>query len=379
MTTQIKQKLRIDERFSWSFVGVILAILFGLFSLYSVFHENRPRLVFEIESQSDVFDLHRPLRDLSLSFRGQDVQQQNLNVRILTVRLWNKGGVDILQSHYDQQEPWGIRVEPGQVIEVRVGSNNSQYLASHIEPKITADNTVMFNKVIFERDKFVTLELLVLHHKDSPPRIGSFGKIAGLNEIVVVDSSGQGDKPGFWHQAIYGSPLIHVVRFAGYVVFLIAAILGIVGITSAFGTLGQRRRRKRISRLLGTNENEEIGEMVKETYAHGGVDALKHFAGILQNPKLLQRILDDEKKTEAFLANISEPGQESDVRSLSSDVAMAHRIRAMEAGPLPIPYPSAFSKLVKAGKIKIVSPEKMEIDNQILQMLDRLIRRLEAV
>jgi hypothetical protein len=110
----IERKLRMDDRFSWSFLGAILGLLgiaFAAVTLYSDFRDSRPDIVYEIENQSDVFDLHRPLKDLTLSFRGQDVQQQNLNLRILTVRLWNKGGKDILQSQYDQSDTWGIKVE----------------------------------------------------------------------------------------------------------------------------------------------------------------------------------------------------------------------------------------------------------------------------
>ena len=111
----VTQKLRMDDRFSWSFTGVVLALLFGAVAVYSVVHERRPSLVCEIDNQSDVLDLHRPLQDLKLAFRGQDIQQQNLNLRILTIRLVNRGGLDILQNQYDQEADWGLRVVPPQL------------------------------------------------------------------------------------------------------------------------------------------------------------------------------------------------------------------------------------------------------------------------
>jgi len=89
------------------------------------------------------------------------------------------------------------------VIEVRVGQNNSQYLATHISPTIVAADTIQLSKVIFERDKYVTLDILVLHHKESPPEIASFGKIAGINQIAVIDASAP-SKPALWQQVLSG-------------------------------------------------------------------------------------------------------------------------------------------------------------------------------
>ena len=202
----IREKLRIDDRFSWSFTGVILAVLFGAIGLYSLLRENRPNLVCEIQNQSDVLDLHRPLKDLALEFRGQDIQQQNLNLRIYTVRVSNKGRVDILQSYYDQDTPWGITVKPGQIIEARLTSSNSSYLTSRIGPEVSDPNTITLRKVIFEHDRYATLDILVLHHKESPPRIGSFGKIAGIDEIPVIDISAQQGRPGFVSGSFRFSP-----------------------------------------------------------------------------------------------------------------------------------------------------------------------------
>jgi hypothetical protein len=152
----LTEKLRLDERFSWSFTGVVLAVLFGIVGLYTALRESHPNLVIEIENQADVLDVHRPLQDLKLLFRGQDIQQQNLNLRIFTIRISNKGREDILQGQYDQDGTWGIKVSTGQIIEVRLSTNNSSYLAERISPEITSADTVTLKKVIFERDRYVT-------------------------------------------------------------------------------------------------------------------------------------------------------------------------------------------------------------------------------
>lgn len=291
MGTEIKKKLGLDQRFPWSFLGVVIALLSVGFALYTYYHQPEPDIVYEIDSQSDVFDLHRPLQDLTLSFRGQDVQQQNLNLRILSVRIWNRGMIDILQGAYDQQEPWGITVTPGQVIEVRVGQNNSQYLASHINPHIVESSTIQLNKVILERDKFVTLDILVLHHKDAPPHIAAYGKIAGINQIPVIDASAP-TKPGFIQQLFSGSLFIHIGRFIFYFLVLIAVVTSAVGVSSVFEAIGRRGRRKRFARVLAsTTGNVEAMKMLEQGYIEGGLPSLQFLSRALSDDKKLARHL----------------------------------------------------------------------------------------
>ncbi|MBT2618617.1 MULTISPECIES: hypothetical protein [unclassified Bacillus (in: firmicutes)] len=42
-------------------------------------------------------------------------------------------------------------------------------------------------KIILEKEKYVSFEILVLHNKNSPPSIIPVGKIAGINDFVITD------------------------------------------------------------------------------------------------------------------------------------------------------------------------------------------------
>jgi hypothetical protein len=67
-------------------------------------------------------------------------------------------------------------------------SYNSSYLAENLHPQLQAPDTVLFNKIIFDKHKFVAVELLVLHNKDQQPQVKELGKIAGLEIISVTNS-----------------------------------------------------------------------------------------------------------------------------------------------------------------------------------------------
>ena len=91
----------------WLTAITIASLGIGVLSVFLTvlaLREPEPAVVFETISETNVFDLRRSLEDLSVIFRGQDVQQQNLNLRILTLNIKNSGDVDILTSYFDQED-----------------------------------------------------------------------------------------------------------------------------------------------------------------------------------------------------------------------------------------------------------------------------------
>jgi len=111
------------------------------------------------------------VKNLAVLFQGRDIQQENLNLKILTVQIVNQGEVNILETYFDSRNPWGLQVQGGRLIEARIIGSNSRYLNENLQPKIIDNKYVTLEKVIFDRGKYVTLELLVLHAKDAEPRV----------------------------------------------------------------------------------------------------------------------------------------------------------------------------------------------------------------
>ena len=115
------------EKIPWSIISVLLALVFGGFAIYSVVHEKKSNISYEIINEVNVLDVRKPLKDLKISFQEEDIQKENLNLRIFSVRVENNGEVDILQSQYDASEVWGIQVQNARIIEVRLINSNSYF------------------------------------------------------------------------------------------------------------------------------------------------------------------------------------------------------------------------------------------------------------
>ena len=164
------------------FIGITLAIIFFIISIYYVFYTPQPKITYTILSDSNIVDLHKPLEDLKILFQDEDIQKNNLNLKIYTLKISNSGTKNILEIHYASDEDWGIKITEGRIIESRLVESNSDYLKRNLNPKIVDDKTINLKKVIFDKNDYFTLEVLVLHSKDSDINLIPFGTISGISK-----------------------------------------------------------------------------------------------------------------------------------------------------------------------------------------------------
>lgn len=206
---------------------IIIGALLAIWAAYDQFFK-KPNILSQIINEINVLDVHKSLKDLQIIFQGDNIQEKNLNLRIYRIEIENNGGTNIIQNDFDQNDSWGIKVEKGRIIEARLVDSNSEYINKNLSPQIQDSDIVKFNKIIFDKGDFFTIELLVLHDKDTPPVLYRIGKIAGIQDSESKISAIKYDEP-FWTTFFYGSWLVNFVRFIFFfIIFLVfLTILGV--------------------------------------------------------------------------------------------------------------------------------------------------------
>lgn len=164
------------------FIGITLSIIFFTITIYYVFYTPQPKITYTILSDSSIVDLHKPLEDLKILFQGEDIQKNNLNLKMYTLKISNSWKKNVLETHYASDKDWGIKITEGRIIESRLVESNSDYLKEKLSPRIVNGNTIIFKKVIFDKNDYFTLEVLVLHPRDSDINLIPFGKISGITK-----------------------------------------------------------------------------------------------------------------------------------------------------------------------------------------------------
>jgi len=343
-----------------------LSLLIGFVALYYTVRRTRTNLVVDVTSESNVMDVRTPVKDLSILFQGQDIEKENANLRIFGVRLVNEGDINILESDFDSRIPWGLRIEGGRLIEARVTGSNTQYLSDSLHPKVIGADEVDFEKVIFDKGKYVALELLVLHDKNVEPQVTAVGKIAGMDAIPIRNSSRERDQEGFSAKVFKGPIAVQIARTIAYfligVVAVIAVGVTIAGIGSIPSKIKKRSRRKWVRYLPkeGSPEKEKKRQALLDIFVENGLPGLKR----------VQKILDDDGlMTKAFGA-----------RRVSVEDAFEvgpHVITHIQMSPdgRYLSTPSLFESLVEAGLVRRVD-KKLELDPAARDLVADLIRQL---
>lgn len=136
------------------------------------------------------------------------------------LKISNSGTKNILEIHYASDEDWGIKITEGRIIESRLVEGNSDYLKSNLNIKIVDDKTIDFKKVIFDKNDYFTLEVLVLHSRDSDINLMPFGKISGISKnqtFVKLDTTRGGILQSIlsnnWFYLLYFCILLFILYF----------------------------------------------------------------------------------------------------------------------------------------------------------------------
>ena len=254
-----RQDSLINKFTNWHLLGYSVSISIGAIGLLIAFlalQEPEPGVTIEITGESNVFDIHRSLEELTIDFRGQDIQQNDLTLKFLRVKVSNAGEVDILDSHYDQEVGWGIKFDHGEVIDATLIDTNAVHLKSRANPQESTSNSVIFPRIIFDKGDFFTIEVLLLHPKGISPTISPLGKIAGIREMTVTARPVEQSESGFFAGLFPGSALTQAVRTLVYIpgslLAITTVVLFVAGIVSLHDEWNSRNRRRRILRTRAT-------------------------------------------------------------------------------------------------------------------------------
>jgi len=363
----------IGEKISWSFVGAVLALFFGIFGVYSILHEKKPNIVIEITNEVNVLDVRKPLEDLNISFMGEDIGKRNLNLRIFTVRVENNGDVDILQNNYDADDIWGVQVSNARIIEVRLVDSNSDYLMSKVNPHLINENEIEFNKVIFEKGKYFTAEILVLHLKEEQPEIIPVGKIAGIEKIIPFKSWLERGKKTFWEILSYGNVFFHLLRAFTYL-----SILALMGITVAlifagFSSIKEKKlikkRKEEIINVFGAKalESRDKKNLPFRYYVDYGYIPIKSINAVLRDKKILFEVLQRIQKYK-------------NKEDYHKDFLAFRQEQLHERGKyVPVYRYNFLKKLIEEKVVKVRGKSEPEIDDNFKKTLEELLNYLETV
>jgi hypothetical protein len=286
--------IKIEKKFAWSFLGFLLAAIFGGFSIYTVyFMDTNPKIDFIYETNTNVFDIKENVKRLEVIYQGENIKLSNKSLSILRIKIINPSKVNILKTYFDSSDSLGFFFKNTEIVEKpEIVDASSEYLKHNLKYDIDSLGKIKFSPIILEGGEYFTLKLLVLHKQNVIPKLTPFGKIAGIKTLNVIETyNSTSDKDSFWSKLIQGSIWIHILRFIGYFITLIISILIIVIPSSLISdNISEGKRKRKIRNYKTKKKLEDTSErtLIYDWYLQRGQEHLNSIQKMTFDEKLLK-------------------------------------------------------------------------------------------
>jgi hypothetical protein len=288
--------LKIEKKYAWSFLGFVLAIVFGGITLYTTFLTDKsPELAFKILSNIRVLDIYAQVQDLEILYKNENIIDHGKNLSILTLKIENGSNLDILNNYYDPNNPLGLEIINGTIVEKPeiIGASNDYIKKNVIVSQKDSANYVTFSNIIIDKHQSFSVKILILHKSDEMPAIKPIGKIAGVEEIKVIDQTKE-VKISFWKRVFQGNIWIHTVRFFFYLIVIAIFAVGIImPPTFVNDYVSKKRRKKQVHKYAEGKKiiTSRSTDFIFDTYVENSVDDLILIQKLLKRKDILREEL----------------------------------------------------------------------------------------
>lgn len=284
----------LDKRFAWSFLGFLLASIFGSITIYTEFFRvNTPSVVVEVINDANVLDVKEDINELKVFYGDVDIKSLNQTLSVLFLRVRNDGGAPILNGYYDKNYPFNIRLKEGKFLKVEQLNATNKYLKSAAQPEISSDKSIALPEVIMEPTENYTIKILALHSADSNIKIEVLGKIAGTKEIKLKALNAEEPELSFWDSVFIGDIFVQLARLPIYFFgFIFSLALTFGPIAFASDAISKRKRKKVVAQYkeYDKSDPEKYHEVIFSTYMDDGLATLAEAKEELSDKKNWERI-----------------------------------------------------------------------------------------
>lgn len=285
---------KVDQKFSWSFLGFIIGIIGIGFTIYTVFFfEKVPIIKYEIVSNTNVLDIKENVSRLDILFDSVSVKKTGKELRVITLKITNDGNENFNPDYFDNKFPLGFQIEGAKIVQKPDLLNfSNDYIRESIELIEKDHNKVFFSNIIIDQGEFFTIKTLTLSDQGVIPTIKPLGYVSGsgIPKLVEVVNETETSPKSFFRTLFYGNIGYHILRFIVYIITISLAVFVIAFPISEFQEAKEKKNKKKNVSKFKKNtkiEKELLVERVFEIYLESGESNLFRIKRIISQPENL--------------------------------------------------------------------------------------------
>jgi hypothetical protein len=266
---------------NWGSIASIISLFVGIY--LGRYFERQPGLTFQVLSKANVLDINENVPNLKVLYNEEDIIQRKQQLSIIVLNIKNTGQTDIHKTHFDDDNPVGIKVIGGSlaslpdIIDASDDRLYKQVLPSVVPGAARPTDSLTFNPMMLDRGEFFSLKLLVIHDSGVSVEVRPVGKISGIKDLTLITDTSKSEEPDY-KKAFYGSYEVQVMRFFGYSTIMILVIALIATIGEFVGKRVAYQRRKLLVAGIRRNLQEPSAgwETVFNVYLRHGSEGLRY-------------------------------------------------------------------------------------------------------
>lgn len=275
-------------------VITLIGLIAAGVTIYAFLQEKNVDLRYEIIANTNVLDFNAEISKLEVTYDSTNLKQTKENLRIFTIKVINNGNQNILKEYYDENDPLGLKLSTGKIIEQpEIIQVSNDYLQRNVKIENYKYDNINFSQVILESGEYFIIKLLVLHKIDSIPQIISYGKIAGQTKIEVVNAIDAKKELTFWQSVYFGNIWVQLLRLISYFVIVVLAIILVVIISDKIDDVKEKKRKKKTItefKSLKTYQYTRMDDAIFDRYEKNGARPFKQMRSLLEDEKKLNEI-----------------------------------------------------------------------------------------
>lgn len=272
-------------------VGLISAVL----GIYTFFVQDKVlQIEYEVLANTNVLDINADITKLDITYDGSSLKTSSQSLRIINLRVRNTGNESVLKSFYDNNDPLGVFVTKGKVIEKpELVGTSSDYIKKNLVVKFDSLGKLTFSDIILEPNDFYTVKLLILYPSGQSPEIHSVGKVAGVKDIPVVSlAQGTKEEKSFWEITFGGNIFSQLLRGLAYTIVVIGLIIIIALSVEGFSDYRKKKKRIHIIKEFKRQKNYDYNRMddaIFTRFESDGVENLSRYQNLLKDENRLNQ------------------------------------------------------------------------------------------
>lgn len=287
---------------------VLIGLVGAIVTIYAFLQEKTVDVRYEIIANTNVLDFNADISKLAVIYDSTNLKETKENLRIITVKIVNNGDQHLLKEYYDENEPLGLKISAGKIIEKpEIIQTSDDYLKRNLKiQEYPAGDYISFSQVILESGEFYIVKFLILHKKNDAPKIISLGKIAGQKRITVVNSADVKTEQSFWVNTYEGNVWTQLLRLISYFLAGVLIIVLIIVISEQIDSKREKKRKRKIIddfKGLKTYEYTRMDDALFDRYKSEGGRHLQQMDNLLKDENELNETykkISEELKSKEF-------------------------------------------------------------------------------